>query len=213
MNKIPVSSTFLYEFDIDKCLVDDYLFQFLNQKNISEYSVYHENRLKNPSTALSLTDREGNHVSFYDQKFFSYVQYCLDQVTSLYVNFDVKICDSWITKAKFSQEGNWHRHFNSMFSGVVYLTDHDNSHTEFQIQDSLYDKLTPWISPHIVKNNNYTIKYKPQRGKILIWPSTLLHRISVSRDKKTRYTFAFNSWISGEVSNNITGKLKVKIDL
>lgn len=213
MNKISLASTFLYEFDVDKSLVDNYLVRFLNQKNIVERSVNHKDRINNPSTALSAIDDNNNLISFYDEELFNYIQLCLDQVSSIYLNFQVGICDSWVTRTKFGQIGNWHNHYNSMFSGIVYLTDHDNSHTEFQIMDSLYNKITPWISPEIVKNNSYTIKYKPQRGKILIWPSDVSHRISISKDKKPRYTLAFNSWMTGSISNQMTGRLKVKIDL
>ena len=213
MNKISLSSTFLYEFDIDMSIADNYLIRFLDCKNIKEHLVYHEDRLKIPSVALSSTDENGNIISFYDKEMFDHIQLCLDQVSSLYLNFNVGICDSWVTRTKFGQIGSWHSHSHSIFSGLVYLTDHDECYTEFQIQDPLFSKITPWLSVDTVKNNNYIIKYKPQRGKMLIWPSTLFHRISMSRDKKTRYTFSFKSWVTGEVYKKLTGRLNVDIKL
>jgi len=211
MNKISLASTFLYEFDIETNIVDNYLIRFLNCKNIKEFSVSDRNQTINPTSALSIIDENNDPISFYDKEMFDHVKLCLNQVGSLYLNSKFDICDTWVTCTKFGQVSSWHSHMNSVFSGVVYLTDHHESYTEFQIQDPLYYKLTPWLSPDVIKNNNYIIKYRPQRGKMLIWPSTLLHRISMSRDKKTRYSFSFNSWFTGKIHKGITGRLDVDV--
>jgi len=213
MNKISLSSTFIYEFDIDTSIVDRYLEKFLDCKNVKEYHGYNNDKIKNTSVALSATDEQNNVINFYDKDMLDYVQLCLDEVSDLYVNFKVVICDTWVTRTKFGQIGNWHTHSNSMFSGVVYLTDHNDGHTEFEIRDPLQNKLTPWISQDIIKNINYITRYKPQRGKMLIWPSSLVHRISLSRDKNTRYTLSFNSWPSGQIYTEVSGRLNIGIKL
>jgi hypothetical protein len=209
MNKIPLTNSWIYEFDLNVDLIDRCLEKFTQQKNL-------HTKVSNPgvvNTANSVFAKEnGKHLPIYDKELFDELQKFVDEVSALHFN-DLKlvICDSWLSKARFGEISNAHTHAFSIFSGLVYLTEHPKSETSFFVLDRSKEDLVPFFNP-VLKDQGYTYNYKPTKGKCLIWRSTIPHQITAHTDKTTRYALAFNTWPSGLISKYETARLIANVE-
>jgi len=209
MNKIPVPNIFLYEFDIDVQIVDESLQQFLSeQKNTKP--IYASNVPELCHIEL-LYDKNGNYVPRFNKKLFDKLQGFVDDVSKIHFpeTTNLAICDAWLVKNPLGKKSGLHKHGYSIFSGLVYLTDHEKSETVFVANDMFHQNHTT-LFPDVVKNT-YAVPYKPKKGKVLIWQSDLFHYSNAHTDTKVRYTLAFNTWFTGLVSNNATGWLRSNV--
>ena len=208
MNAIPLPTQFIYEFSIDQDLVDKSLEYFLSLDFKSVKSIKDTN-----STELleltGITTKNGHTVtSFYHKELFNELEKCIDQVAKKHFK-DQKlvICDSWLTRSKFGQSGFPHWHAWSVFSGLLYMTDQEKSHTIFSLDDPFFEKYKNPFGTDSVNKIPYDFSIKPVKGKLIIWDSSLLHRIGPVTEKNTRYTLAFNTWMTGNISTLSTGTL------
>jgi hypothetical protein len=208
MNAIPLPTQFIYEFSIDQDLVDRSLEYFLGLDLKSVNSI---RNINSPEFLESkgLNDKHGNSVTnVYYKELFDELQKCVDQVGAKHFNNQqFAICDSWLTRSKFGQQGVAHWHALSVFSGLLYLTDQEKSHTIFSLEDPFYEKYKHPFGHMILNNIPYNFSIKPVKGKLIIWDSSLLHRIGPIPEKNTRYTLAFNTWMTGNISSLPTGAL------
>lgn len=126
---------------------------------------------------------------------------------------DVKITQSWANRA---DQGHWHqphKHPNSIFSGIFYLTNSDIGTTFIlpsiwqtydpkdgkvgqPFENFLDDSIS--IVEHVVKE---------EEGKLLIFPSTLEHGVRQNHSNEVRYTISFNSFLCGDIGSfgNLSG--------
>lgn len=205
MNKIPLTNIFLYEFFIDEKLVDDSLAQFLAIEKTKFVPANSKEQSNLDANAIYPLDNDNKILPIYHSELFSQIQNCLDEVAKIHFTADQKlvICDSWITKAFMGQRGTWHTHQLSFISGLLYMTDHNKSETLFYLNDPFYDNHSKMFLP-IIQQQEYIIKVKPQKGKLLLWDSTIGHKLSPNTDMKTRYTLAFNSFVTGKICDKPT---------
>jgi len=208
MNAIPLPTQFIYEFSIDQDLVDKSLEYFLSLDFKSLKSV------KDPDSAellelTGVTTKNGHTVtSFYHKELFNELEKCIDQVAEKHFkNQKLVICDSWLTRSKFGQRGFPHWHAWSVFSGLLYMTDQEKSNTIFSLDDPFFEKYKHPFGTVSINKIPYDFSIKPVKGKLIIWDSSLSHRIGLIPEKNTRYTFAFNTWMTGNVSIYPTGNL------
>jgi hypothetical protein len=103
------------------------------------------------------------------------------------------------------QDSRMHYHTNSIFSGLLYLTDHEKSETIFEMEDAFYNK---WERILKVKRVNHVYKSYPKKGKLLIFPSNIAHKIGKHLDKNIRHTFSFNTWVDGIIGSDPTQYLE-----
>ena len=208
MNTIPLPTQFIYEFSIDQDLVNKSLEYFLSLNLKSVNSI----RNINSPEFLESTGINGRYdntvTSVYYKELFDELQKCVDQVGAKHFK-DQKlvICDSWLTRSKFGHEAKAHWHALSVFSGLLYLTDQEKSHTIFSLEDPFYEKYKHPFGDVALNNIPYNFSIKPVKGKLIIWDSSLLHRIGPIPEKNTRYTLAFNTWMTGNISSLPTGTL------
>ncbi len=210
MNKIQLSNHIIYEFDIDLPIVDKALDNFLSMKNIQT-----QKSIKDGTTTtigiFGKNESDGSYQPISDPTLNAEIEKYLDIVSNIHFkDIKLKICDSWLTKTIFGSFSSTHYHPYSIFSGLVYLTDHKRSETVFILDDPIYSKYSNMLS-YSVKNTEYSHKVNPQKGKLLIWESGLKHKVNPHTDKKDRYTFAFNTWFTGEVSNHNTNRLRLDV--
>jgi len=208
MNAIPLPTQFIYEFSIDQDLVDRSLEYFLSLDFKSLKSV------KDPDSAellelTGVTTKNGHTVtSFYHKELFNELEKCIDQVAKKHFKDQkLAICDSWLTQSKFGQQGEAHWHSWSVFSGLLYLTDQEKSNTIFSLEDPFYEKYKHPFGDRALNNIPYNFSVKPVKGRLIIWDSSLIHRIGPIPEKNTRYTLAFNTWMTGNISTLSTGTL------
>jgi|TARA_R100001463_G_scaffold54006_3_gene105010 uncharacterized protein (TIGR02466 family) len=103
-----------------------------------------------------------------------------------------KLTTSWATICNNQEESERHKHCNSMYSAVYYN----------KCSDSVADIVfynNNWASNNYdletVESNHFNSSYWsiPPKDKLLIvFPSSMYHRISKSHDNKTRYSIACN---------------------
>jgi hypothetical protein len=146
----------------------------------------------------------------YDHKeLFTWLQKCVDEVaTEHYPDKKLSICDSWLTRTKFGNSTSKHHHRLSIISGLLYLTTHNRSETNFFFLDS-------WSEPYQMfqLTEPKKISIKPEKGKLLLWRSDIDHSVEPHTDiKNIRYTLAFNTFFDGVLSDFPTTKLNLTVN-
>lgn len=185
----------IYEFQCDDALTDDVYNEIDNckfEKNTKNYWAFGE--------------------MFYHEKLFEWFDQCLDQVSKKYFldSISLPIVSSWVNRNKKNEYHHFHWHTNSIVVGIFYLTTHDSGETVFYYEDpfhSLGDQR-PFLAS---KNQNKQInenpttlvgKVKPEKGKLILFPSNLHHKTSPNMDSNPRYTISFDTFFSGLVKDS-----------
>lgn len=207
MNTIQLPTQCLYEFSIDQDLVDRSLEYFLNldvkfKRVGGEYG-----------TEVSMMNHtnDGFNDCIYHEELFIEIQKCVDMVAEKhFTNTKFAICDSWLTRSSFGQRCEQHCHAYSIFSGLLYMTDQEKAETIFSLPDPFYSRLETLFRPSM-KQQPYMFTVKPVKGKLIIWDSSIEHKIGRMAEKNKRYTLAFNTWPTGLISKHLTAQLKLNV--
>ena len=158
----------------------------------------HENFLECPQMQIVkdfITKKVGEYL-YYDCGFSEEIR--LELVTS------------WVNLHKKGNWGHLHSHYNSVVSGVWYLSTTEES-GEFIIHpdNKLFGNLLDL--PRRVYNefNGDQYAFIPKNGDLLIFPSTMKHSVTANKCEVPRFSLAFNYMIRGDL---ISGKqTKVKL--
>ena len=124
---------------------------------------------------------------------------CLQQVRGYkryMFNGKFIITQCWANKTTTGGSHHVHNHPNSILSGIFYLT--DSTPTRFTAP------LT-WDVPLIqtLNDEQTTSTIQPECGKLLIFPSTLLHGTDRMINDEPRYSMSFNTFIEGEIGDEL----------
>jgi uncharacterized protein (TIGR02466 family) len=122
----------------------------------------------------------------------------------------VELVTSWVNLHKKGDRGHLHSHYNSVISGVWYLSTTPES-GEFIIHpdNKLFGNLLDL--PRRVYNefNGDQYAFTPQNGDLLIFPSTMKHSVTSNECDSPRFSLAFNYMTRGDL---VSGKgTKVKL--
>jgi uncharacterized protein (TIGR02466 family) len=131
-----------------------------------------------------------------------------DKIVSSSNNITPYITQSWLNYTENNQYHHKHNHFNSLVSGVLYIN-----------SDEKYDKINFYkdsyqsIKLDIKENNLFNSEswwFPVKTGDIILFPSSLLHMVSIKQGDNTRISLAFNIFIKGDIGEekNLT-KLKI----
>jgi len=92
-----------------------------------------------------------------------------------------RMAESWCTIQKEDSKLKWHKHPNSVLSGIIYLkVDDKSSKLYFQNPTSMEGEVK---------------EIKPKPGLLLMWPSFLMHGSGDTINKsKERIIIAFNTY-------------------
>jgi uncharacterized protein (TIGR02466 family) len=203
VNKIPVPQDSIFEFQCDISFCEEYLQKIKESKSL-EYMSSIEDSQHSTSSKHSywIPKHEG---------LFSWLEESVNQVAMLrFESNNLSICDAWITKTLFGGQSMPHAHYYSIYSGILYLNDHDTK-TEFFPTDYFFASYMR-TKMFLVKENVQTMSFTPKAGTLLIFPSYLNHKITVSRSKTTRYTLAFNTFFDGITNETNTAKLSLTLN-
>lgn len=203
-----------YQFQLEDKLIDEVL---EIAKEITYTSLgYPSEQVAGISLANTATTKIGyigenyKFQSFYHENLYKVLQECSSMVAKQHFkDFDLKICDLWSTKSSFGHYANSHSHQYSMFSGLLYLTDTTRSQTVFSIPDMFYETWSHFMGAGMIQQN-FEYKVSSEKGKLIMWPGLIKHKISTHTDKETRYTIAFNTMLDG-VSNLPTSRIQMNI--
>jgi hypothetical protein len=200
-----------YQFQLDDTLVDEVLtlvkdVTYISKGHPSETTLFVPSNM--PTSKIGYIGENYNFQSFYHANLYNILQDCSSKVAKQHFkDFDLKICDLWTTKSPFGHYSDYHNHQYSMFSGLLYLTDTTRSQTVFSIPDMFYEAWSNFMGQGLIKQTN-EYKVSSEKGKLIIWPSLIKHKISTHTDKETRYTIAFNTMLNG-VSHLPTARLQL----
>lgn len=112
---------------------------------------------------------------------------------------DFVITTSWFTKIKSKESSQFHNHRNSFLSGVLYLQTSKNcgdlsfmnyDANQFDLNVSEYNLL-----------NGHTFNLMPQDNLLVLFPSTMYHKVETNLSPKTRYSLAFNVMPTGFIGD------------
>jgi uncharacterized protein (TIGR02466 family) len=113
------------------------------------------------------------------------------------------ISRSWFVKSLIGNYVRRHNHPNSILSGVLYfktskdcgnLMLYDDNSSMFGSMQFGYSSLTPLNSSHV--------SIPPTEGNLVMFPSRVLHEISVNQSYEPRYSLAFDVWVTGNMGGN-----------
>lgn len=190
MNQIQLFTMPIYEFSIDKSLALQVLSEISKQEN------------KTNQTNQTIHPNNGN---YYNGELFDHLNDFVNQISDIHYNEEVKlvISECWGTKTTRFQKHHVHTHSNSIISGIVYLTDHPDATTEFYTKNEwcwTEDLLKIGKSNKLMK----VASVKPAVGKVILFPSNILHSTRPNLSDKERYTLSFNTFISGRIGKHTT---------
>jgi len=191
--KTALPRDFIFEFQGDEDLVTNYYQEVVNSKKLKYKPI--SNNIEYAYPILK------------NDELINWMTSCLNEIGNLYFeNVNLKINDIWLIKSNFLSAGKPHVHSLSIFSGLLYLDNHETQ-TLFSVEDEFHKRYLEFYNIIFKNSNTHKLAVKPKVGKLIIWPSYLYHRIDAVKTKSIRYTLAFNSFFDGKVSDNPTTQL------
>lgn len=125
------------------------------------------------------------------------LEFYFDEVFKPKTNVKSVITQSWLNYTENNQHHHGHTHPNSLLSGVLYI----NTNKEL---DRICFGRTNYRQISIAERekNDYNtdeVEFKVGVGELLIFPSSLYHRVPPKKDNNIRISLAFNSFLKGEI--------------
>jgi len=119
-----------------------------------------------------------------------------------YTNTNFEMTTSWVTKAVEGSQSHYHRHRNSMFSGVLYLDNIENS-GKLMFENENLNPCSFLLEPSDYNiYNSTTWEIQPKENIVVFFPSFLRHKIGIHLSKTPRYSIAFNFHPVGRIGYN-----------
>lgn len=115
------------------------------------------------------------------------------------------ITKSWVNEFSKGSGSNLHIHENSLFSGVIYLDVPEDGEGELEFEREERYQVTPSTIQFDYNWNALNCKsfsIPAENKKIILFPSTLRHRITEITSDTKRYSLAFNIFYRGTVGYN-----------
>ena len=122
--------------------------------------------------------------------------------------FDVEFyfLNSWIVKHHPKDWAQDHMHENSLLSGVYYLDAPKDAGGIVFVKGYNEQEIFPMaITPKVSEYNYVTSKqmtFKVNPGKLVIFPSNLMHSVEENKSNNDRYSLAFNLFCRGNFGHN-----------
>jgi uncharacterized protein (TIGR02466 family) len=142
------------------------------------------------------------------QEIHNWINSCIEELRDQYkLPFEkIILTESWFNKSIKNGKHHLHTHPSSLISGILYLTSHETGPTVFRIKD-------PWKKTDLIAiDGQYKYVYvKPVAGKLILFPSNLIHSVDPFSEEGERYTLAFNAFPEGNIGYFAAG-LKIKIE-
>ena len=176
----------------------------LNNDKIAEYCLSE----KQKSPGIVISNEGGWHSDYLDlSKLDPVLQPLFENISkSLYqlqLNLGFKadlnhiIDQAWINVNGRTNANRAHKHTGGMFSGVYYVKYPKNS-GEIEFTNPIQDHphvIQDWMLDSFNAVTSMTWKVTPEEGKLLVFPSWLIHYVYPSQSDENRISIAFNSKI------------------
>lgn len=111
----------------------------------------------------------------------------------------LKITQSWTNNTELNQYHHQHAHPNSFISGVFYVQALEN-------EDKIHFYRRDYKPIHIYPKewnlwNSYSWWLPVSTGKLVLFPSDLIHTVEPVRHAETRISLAFNTYPIGHIGS------------
>jgi uncharacterized protein (TIGR02466 family) len=105
------------------------------------------------------------------------------------------INESWLNINPPGAYNSKHLHPRSLFSGVYYISipEGDSGHIVFEREPLMLSYLPDYIVDQWNDMNSGITSYLPKNGKLIIFPSWLLHWVEPNNTNKDRISLSFNT--------------------
>lgn len=167
---------------------------------------YWENELR--QTASFHLEKDGKW-----QFLVNWIESCLDEIKEyegLRLDGHLKVSSMWgnVSPPRSKSHHTIHRHGNSFFSGVFYLT--EGSNTEFY--DPVYARsLTSLEIPKTIRDDMVINPSKP--GTMIVFPSYVQHASAQHVGNNFRVNIAWDSFPCGYIDQSMDGTFKIGMGL
>jgi uncharacterized protein (TIGR02466 family) len=119
---------------------------------------------------------------------------------------EIYITESWLNKTVKGQTHHLHNHPNSIFSGVVFLECNPKGRGKLRFQPSKFNQIEYEVyEPNEWNGRGFFVN--PEVGKIVIFPSDLLHMVDEYKSDTPRISLAFNTFVNNVVNKTRTARL------
>jgi uncharacterized protein (TIGR02466 family) len=203
MEKIDAISVPFYKFTAEDTLVKEIqeemkTIEFVSEQTYENGYVYH---------------------NYYNKNLFEFFDKSIKEFKKVYFHDDVEfpIVDCWVNKYGRMNKLNRHMHSNSIICGLYYVT----THIERQAA-TIFEFDNPWVFVKPIMNSfNMSVNEDPAQpltgeimpvaGTLILFPPALYHYMKpITKFKEFRYTIAFNTFASGDISMNKSQVLSIK---
>jgi uncharacterized protein (TIGR02466 family) len=183
----PIYETLLHDEIIEqqfKLVVDDLKSKDDFRLNLTTECQY----LSDPTFSANLFD------SYDLNRFKLYLDYNIKQYVKMVVptylkdkNYDFVIKSSWLTLNKKGHYSHQHHHADADISGVYYVNTNGND------GELIFENPNRLITTSYLLNTwQESMHYVPQKGKLILFPGWLIHRVSKNETDNERISFSFN---------------------
>ena len=145
-----------------------------------------------------------------------FINECLGKIR-LHYNYDCsgfKITSMWANYYRPGTDQHAHRHANSYYSGVLYLSGgaptvfYDPLAQRYQAQFDLFT-LPKSTVDGFDKNGPRFEKSEAEAGKMIVFPSWLVHSTAIAQED--RYSIAFNAMPYGKINSKWDSVLNIEV--
>ena len=141
-------------------------------------------RLSDPTFSRSIL----NEVP--SDNFINYLTKCL-QLYSIMIGYkdfeNFILVDSWLTSSNKNEYSHAHAHGISHISGVYYVKTNGKD-GNFYFQNPLRELESNPFFQHLTRN----LIQKPEEGKLMMFPSSMLHGVEMNTTDNERVSLSFN---------------------
>jgi uncharacterized protein (TIGR02466 family) len=123
----------------------------------------------------------------------------LNNVICAEVGTQLYITQSWMNQTLTNEWHHEHTHTNSYVSGVLYLSADKNNDKIF-FDSHRYSHITPFLK--INNSWNSPAYWLPvETGNLIMFPSSLAHRVNSKDGSNERVSLSFNTFIKGKLGS------------
>jgi len=123
----------------------------------------------------------------------------------------LKITQSWITSTDNNEIMHTHYHPNSIISGVFYIAPDEPSKINFIRKHWANDTIFKFNKTRFNEFNADEFSVNVKKRMLILFPSYLVHNVSINNSNEKRFSLAFNTFYTGKLGNELSlSSLEIK---